>query len=106
MKYIYSPETYFELSKFDYLHPFKQKQQSDMDNDLALGGLYEIISVVDNLCILDPGNFYIHKEDLIPYDPTKYSFNEGNIVKEVKNEKTFTCSIYFYWNFTYALCIV
>lgn len=79
-KYIYSPATYFELSKLDYLHPFKQKQQSEMDDDLALGGLYEIISTVDNLCILSPGNFKVKKTDLVPYNKDKYSFRLGDYV--------------------------
>lgn len=90
MKYVYSPETYFKLSKMDYLQDFMQFEQEDRKDDLALGGVYEIdFTENDDKVHIAPGNFVVKKCELIPYDPQKYDYKVGDsvIVKPICTEE-------------------
>lgn len=80
MKVIYAPETYFKLAKMDYLVPYYQQPQEVLQDDLALGGIYEWVSTEKDFCVLTPGNFRIPKSDLIPFEEGKYSFCENDLV--------------------------
>ena len=80
MKVIYAPKTYFKLAKMDYLVPYYQQLQEALQDDLALGGIYEWVSTEEGFCVLTPGNFRIPKSDLIPFEEGRYSFCENDLV--------------------------
>lgn len=80
MKYIYSPETYIKLAKLDYLLPFYQKEQNEIPDEIALGGVYEVISENNGYCEVIPGNFKIIKKDLIPISDIKENYTVGDQV--------------------------
>lgn len=80
MKYVYSPETYIKLAKLDFLQPYYQKEQDEITDEIALGGLYEIKSENKGYCELMPGNFKIIKKDLIPISDIKENFAVGDKV--------------------------
>ena len=82
MKYVYTPESYYILSKMEYLNPYFQFKQSERPGEIALGGIYEIDFIEDEQHIhIKPGNFIVKRSELIPYEPEKYNFKTGDLVR-------------------------
>ena len=82
MKFVYSPESYYVLTKMEYLNLYYQFDQSERDDEIALGGIYEIdfVEDEDRVHIL-PGNFVVKRRELVPFEPEKYNFKTGDLVK-------------------------